>query len=642
MKKLIAILILTIITMNAWGAKAYPLPMTVIQKDGKQLTYQQYGDEHFNYAATTDGVLLYQDGNDFYIAVINDNGEMTSSNVLAHNAGQRTAEEIALIGKQDKEKFFKTAAQTTEPRRGMKKIKMPENIHSTFFPHTGSPRALVILADFKDKKFKHDDQTTIEIFDQYLNATGRPEHASDSTLSNNPGSVLKYFSDMSGGQFTPIFDVATVVHLSGNMSKYGPGKNDDMPTFFKEVCALADSVINFSEYDTNNDGYVDLVYVIYAGYGQNISGNNSNTIWPKSGSLSLTKYIYTDEEKKDSILVPIKYDDKEICRYGVNNELNYTPGITRAGFNGDPQINGIGLFCHEFSHCMNIPDLYPTKTAAQNAYNPAMEMWDLMDGGEYGGSFTFSYNEMDITLYGGYNPTAYTAWEREYMGWFEMDTLTNDHGGELIELINIDESGGKAYKIYPNDDEPGNEYVFIQNIQPYKWNSWIGETLGHGMLVTYVCYDEAFFSLAGKKISGVYYHPNDIVGESRMTYIPADGEYISSYWYSSLEEQQVYMDSHGGDPFPGTSNVHRLTSIHMILSNQDMEKPMLNIRENNGVVSFYYLFGPQIATDIQQTDIDSNTNETKIYTLDGRYVGKSTRGLAKGVYIINGKKTVIR
>ena len=57
---------------------------------------------------------------------------------------------------------------------------------------------------------------------------------------------------------------------------------------------------------------------------------------------------------------------------------------------------------------------------------------------------------------------------------------------------------------------------------------------------------------------------------------------------------------------------------------------------------FYYLFGPQIATDIQQTDIDSNTKETKIYTLDGRYVGKSTRGLAKGVYIINGKKTVIR
>ena len=83
----------------------------------------------------------------------------------------------------------------------------------------------------------------------------------------------------------------------------------------------------------------------------------------------------------------------------------------------------------------------------------------------------------------------------------------------------------------------------------------------------------------------------------------------------------------------------------MIWSDQDMEKPLLNIQEENGVITFYYLTDPtvpQIATDIQQTDIDSNTKETKIYTLDGRYVGKSTRGLAKGVYIINGKKTVIR
>lgn len=641
MKKLIAILILTIITMNVWGAKAYPFPLTITQKDGKQLTYQLHGDEHFHYAATTDGVLLYREGNDFYIAVINDNGEMMSSNVLAHNAGQRTAEEIALIGKQDKEKFFKTAEQaseqTIEPRRGMKKINMPEDISSTFFPHIGEPRALVILADFKDQKFKHDDQTTIEIFDQYLNATGTPTHASDPTLSNNPGSVRKYFSDMSGGLFTPIFDVATVVHLSGNMSEYG--QNEDMPTFFKEVCDSADHVVDFSEYDADGDGYVDLVYVIYAGYGES-TGGPEETIWPKSGPLSLTELIY-DEEKQDSVSVPIKYDDKEICRYGVNPELNYSPGATRVVFKRVPQINGIGLFCHEFSHCMNLPDFYPRYKSVQNYGNPAMEYWDLMDSGEYGGSYYFPYKEQELRLYGGYWPTAYTAWEREYMGWLEMDVLTDDNAGELIELINIDKNGGKAYKIFPDDDINGNEYVFIQNIQSSKWNSWLGDSIGHGMLVTYVCYDENAFSLD----KNAYYRVNDIKDKSRMTIVPADGQFISYYLANDVNDpytQEEYIASHHGDPFPGTSNVHQLTSIHMIWSNQDMEKPLLNIRENNGVVSFYYLFGPQIATDIQQTDIDSNTKETKIYTLDGRYVGKSTRGLAKGVYVINGKKTVIR
>jgi immune inhibitor A len=49
-----------------------------------------------------------------------------------------------------------------------------------------------------------------------------------------------------------------------------------------------------------------------------------------------------------------------------------------------------------------------------------------------------------------------------------------------------------------------------------------------------------------------------------------------------------------------------------------------------------------IATAIRQTDTNSTDKQTKVYTLDGRYVGTSTRGLAKGIYIINGKKTVIR
>ena len=127
-----------------------------------------------------------------------------------------------------------------------------------------------------------------------------------------------------------------------------------------------------------------------------------------------------------------------------------------------------------------------------------------------------------------------------------------------------------------------------------------------------------------------------------MTIVPADEEYISSY--DKLNTYK-YRPSHGGDPFPGTSDVHELLSIPMIWSGKPMEKPLLNIQEKNEVITFYYLKDPtviQIATDIQQTDLDSTTNETRVYTLDGRYVGKSTHGLAKGVYIINGKKTVIR
>ena len=583
MKKLIAILITTVITLNIWGAKAYPEPITITQKDGKMLTYRLHGDEHFNYVATTDGVLLYQQGMDFYIAVIDDKGNMSSSSVLAHNAGQRTAEEIALIGKQDKDKFFATEKASVARSRSMRRISMPDNIESTFFPHMNypdgqRPKALVILADFVDQRFKRyvesdeeNDLITKQIFDQYLNAEGIPTHAKDNTLKNNFGSVAKYFRDMSGGKFTPQFDVKTVVHLQDSMKVYGnvdEEGEDDINKFLKDVCNLADATVDFSKYDMNNDNYVDLVYVIYAGYGESITGAPIETIWPKSGTT----------ENVGS------YDGKEICRYGVNPELNFTP--SKPNF-----INGIGLFCHEFSHCMGIPDIYPTTKYGQNAAIPAMEYWDLMDSGEY------SYN--------GYRPTAYTAWEREYMGWMEMDVLKDDMSGQQIELINIDD-GGKAYKIFPDDVVTGNEYVCLQNIQNSQnaqrtnWNEWLADYFGTGLMVTYVYYDPVYYSLGGKWMYNEHYRVNDSrEKKSRMTLVAADGICLSYYAGSS-----DYMNSHKEDLFPGPKGVHNLYSIPLIWAEKSMDKPLLNIQEENHVVSFYYMFEPaEKKEDISEVNV---------------------------------------
>ena len=636
MKRLFIILITTVITLNIWGAKAYPEPITITQKDGKVLTYRLHGDENYFYITTTDGVLLCRKGKDYFIAIIDENGNMSSSGVLAHNAGQRTAEEIALIGKQDIEKFF-TAQKESQVRKGMKKLSMPPG-SSTLFPHMNysdgqRPKALIILADFADQKFKRyvesdeeNDQITKEIFDQYLNRLdAAPSHTCDPTLSKNVGSVAKYFNDMSNGAFVPQFDVATVVHLNNPMETYGYDEYDDegnikdidpnYPSFIKDVCQLANDAVDFSKYDANNDGYVDLVYIIYAGYGES-TGGDDNTLWPKSGTTSGGSY-----------------DGKTVSRFGIHSELNFNPYRTENNFNGVPQINGIGLFCHEFTHCMGLADFYPThkydnfvpagELTAQKMGNPAMEYWDIMDNGEY------SYN--------GYMPTAYTAWEREYMGWMEMDVLKAENSGQKIELINIDKSNGKAYKIFPDDDETGNEYVYIQNIQPYGWNYWLANYFNHGMLVTYVCYNKNAFSLGGDIV-------NSIPNKSRMTIVPADEEYISSYLTGDGKKytQAQYVASLKGDPFPGTSDVHELLSIPMIWGGNTMEKPLLNIQEKNGVITFFFMREPQITTDINDVDVASSPNETRIYTLDGRYMGNSTRGLAKGVYIINGKKTVIR
>ena len=545
MKRILLSLFIACMTIGAWGAKAYHLPVTIIQADGKPLTIVQFGDEDLSYVATTDGVLLFQEGTKYYVASVNDNGELVKSNVLAHNAGQRTQEEIRLVAAQEKQKFFSHVDVRVQKAR---RERMADN--NTLFPHTGTPTALVILADFTDQKFKHDSLTSIEIFDQYLNAEDAPNHSADPTLSkNNLGSVRKYFKDMSNGSFEPRFDVKALVHLSGNMKKYGAGDNDKMSTFIPEVCTLAQQAgVDFSQYDANNDGKVDLVYIIYAGYGQNFTGNDVNTIWAKSGGNSYGTF-----------------DGKEVYRYGVHCELNFSPAIVNDKFNGVTQINGIGLFCHEFSHCLGLPDFYPTDKTSQKQGLPAMEYWDLMDGGEY--------------TYNGYRPTAYTAWEREYLGWMDVETLTDESRGQRIRLVNIDRNGGKAYRIYKDGQESGSEYIMLQNIQSYNWNTNLGN-MGHGMLVYHVDFNSSF-TLTTNTV-------NNTKGNPRMNVLPADGELISSYLIDeSTITTAMYRASHAGDPYPGSQN--KLSATSFAVNSGSLTKALLNIQETSGIVTFDFM-----------------------------------------------------
>lgn len=580
MKKLLLSLSIACLTIGAWGAKAYHLPVTVTQSDGLQLTIMQYGDEDMSYVTTTDGVLLYQEGTAYYIAAIDENGTLTKTGVLAHNAGQRTKREIELIGAQDKTKFF---SQSETRMRKARRERMAED--NTFFPHTGTPTALVILADFADQRFKHDDdQINIQIFDQYLNADGAPSHEVDPTLAkNNIGSVKEYFKAMSAGSFVPNFDVKCLVHLSGNMKEYGPGKNDNMDKFIPEVCQLAQREgVDFSQYDANNDGKVDLVYIIYAGYGQNFTGNDENTIWAKSGGHNYGIF-----------------DGKEVYRYGVHCELNFSPAIVNSpdySFAGVPQINGIGLFCHEFSHCLGLPDFYPTTAASQKQFLPAMEYWDLMDNGEY--------------TYNGYRPTAYTAWEREYLGWMEIETLTEENKGQRIRLVNIDRDGGKAYRIYKDGQTSGNEYIIIQNIQSYKWNVNLGN-MGHGMLVYHVDFDKSIFSLKNNSV-------NNVKGTPRMNVLPADGELISSY---KVDEKTVttamYRASHAGDPYPGTQN--KLSATSFAMNSGTLTKALLNIQETSSIVTFDFMEESAITQTIPMPAPVPEEDKDNVYNITSNH-----------------------
>lgn len=586
---------------SGFAAKAHTALTTITQSDGSQLTIRLHGDEHYSWYSTTDDVLLVQVGKNYYVAQVEEDGTLKATPQLAHNAGERGTVEEQVINNQNKEKFLNLL--NAEPQALAKPF---GEVYPAYFPHTGSPKALVILVEFQDVKFKTSDP--VATFTHYLKGAegeAAPE-ANNAYVKGkvNYGSVSQYFNDMSQGQFKPQFDIVGPVTVSKNSAYYGgnAGKDTDVnfAQMIAEACKGVSDKVNFADYDQNNDGNVDLVYVIYAGYSESINGNSSDCLWPKSG----TNAFY--EPGTNNLL---KLNGKKICRYGINNELNATPSDW---IDGKPLLNGIGLFCHEFSHTMGLPDLYPTVEASRvDNQNP--EYWDLMDGGEY--------------TYSGYFPTPYSPWEMDVMGW----TAPIELGDEAKQVsLNSYASDRTAYKINGENDE----YLLIQNIQTDGW--WRGITKAFkttGMLVWRIDYPYTTVSLDNRL--------NNEIGKPNVMIVPADGYVISEYNVTDDDESKAkYKASLKADPFPGANNVTELLSVK--LNKSTLKKPFYNIKEtDDGVITFDYL--KDYATGIDQTLADKDTEKNpNIFSLDGRYLGNDASKLTKGIYIIGKKKVVIK
>ena len=600
LKQLSLIVCLMLCSLTTWAAKAESIPVQVRQTDGSVITVILRGDEHINWYTTLDGVLLVQGAdNNYYIGKVEKSGNLIATQQLAHEALTRSQAERNLIAKQEKDKFFayvNKIAEESENAYNNSPLTRGPIVDSgyggvPYFPHTGSPKALVILAEFQDTTFTIQD--TKKVFTNYLMNEG---HFSDTRYGQNQNykGVRGYFKDCSYGQFTPFFDVVGPIKLPRKHAIYGAG-NDRMDLLLADACAAVDDLVDFAKYDANNDGIVDLVYIIYAGHSANYHDNKVSNIWPKSGTITISN----------------KFDGKSIRRYGVSNELNGSDKTSK----NNKKINGIGLFCHEFSHTLGLPDIYAYHTDAENQDDQGMEFWDLMDGG--------------TGVRGGRVPASYLAWEREVMGWMNIDELKKDSSIENLKSI---DNGGKAYKIVnPNNS---NEYIVLQSMQKGAWNQgWGDGTYGKGLLAYRVSYPF-------NKVN-VFDYPNNEKGKPRVIPIPADGKILAGKNATSYLE---YVNQHNGDLYP-YNRIDYISGFKMF-GGSILEKSIVNIKENDGgdsnnnYVNFEFKNG-LVPTGIQPPSIiERIISDNRIYTLDGRYVGTDASILPHGIYIQNNKKFV--
>lgn len=544
MKKLLLCAILACCSLCMWAAKSAGTPMVVLQPDGKFVTIQLLGDEDFSWYQTTDGVILVWEKSAYYVANIT-NGELKSTGVLAHDASDRDKKEKALGASQDRNSLFSQADKSVRTRRNA----MAKMDKANFCPHMGEVHIPVIMMNYKDMKFSlggGSKSNLYKIFDEYFNSTKKTPYTFE-TRYQGYSSVRQYFTDASNGKFTPVFDLYGPYDASRVHDYYGKkgGKSYDLMT---EAVKIADADIDFSKYDSNKDGNVDFVCVLHAGYGATFS-NNMMDVWPSC-------WHNCSIETKDGKTVNVIAATSELIETGA---LEKIPA-------------GIGVFCHEMSHGLGMPDLYWTlkdmpmdENGNIDFDNCGPEDWDLMDGGE--------------NIYNGFWPCQYTAWEREYMGWVENEEITEPQNITLIPQ----NKGGKAYKI-SNPADPY-EYYTIEHTGYDGWNYYLNKLYGNGMLIMHLRSSAKGFSMT----------PNNTYGCPNVTLVPADGKIVAfnSYVYFSSVSYADYTNSLKGDVYPGLKNVTSVKKFNNY-SGKDMVRsfPITNIVKNaDQSVSFRFMGG---------------------------------------------------
>ncbi len=493
---------------------AKPVPFTHVQSDGSTVTLVMRGGEFNHSLMTTDGLTVAQRPNGDYCYTAG--GAM--STVLAHDEENRSIEEQAfVIAYRDQMKL--DASLRRLPRRA------GENDNPQV-PTTGSPRIPIILANYTDVTFIHDNP--VATFQNQFNEMDK--------------SCLNYFESQSQGQFSPQFDILGPVNLPQTRAYYGSNKringtevDAQLGTMIYDACSLLPDV-DFSDYDNDGDGVVDVVVVLYAGVGEAQAYHTvPESVWPCQWDM---------QESYDwgcSVTGPFPLDGVTIDRYAVFNELE---GSSNYG----TLIDGIGTFCHEFGHCLGLPDFYATN----GSYNYGMSVWDIMDDGCY--------------LDNAHTPAGYSSYERHFMGWMDLvDPVVNTK--YVLQPLNSD--GGNAVKVI-NDANP-DEYYLLEYRVKTDWDAFLP---GEGILVLHVDYDKDIWDANT---------PNNVKSHQRMTIIPADDKLSSN--------------SNSTDPWP-YGNRDSLTNYStppaMVYTGEFMNKPITDMKINRaaGTASFWYMWSP--------------------------------------------------
>ena len=513
-----------------YARPAYRGTARMHQPDGSFVTIRLVGDEYLHYNTTDDGYpLVRRDADGAYVyAQLDAEGQLEPTALLAHDAGERTAEEHAYVQRVGRLKPQPTA-EMAEMRRQNQRQRARQLSQSRAARYDYSQfRGLVILVEYNDCSFRYSDYA--DIMEEMINAdnyTGNSRTNITSYGIHCTGSIRDYYRDNSNGVFVPTFDVVGPVKV--NRSQYyinGKQSWENATQLMIDACTAADSKVNFKDYDVDGDGVVDMIYFIFAGLGSYIQGNDSRLLWPHQSDMSYRG---------------VRKDGVYLGRYACSTEL--------FGSTDWNVLEGIGTMCHEFSHVLGLPDFYDTGNQYEGeCVTP--DSWSVMANGADG-----NY---------GRTPCGFSLFERYALG-FANPQVISEAGTFSLEALQTSNAGFRL------NTPVKKESFYIENRQKSKWDSVLP---GHGMLI---------FRVDSTNTSAWEYNNtvNDNPSHPYYELLRAGGVKSDAYTVAT---------GAASDPFPGTKNIRTInneTSPSLkTWAGKLNSMGLRNIRESGGIITF--------------------------------------------------------
>jgi M6 family metalloprotease-like protein len=555
MKKTLLLIAMGMVCMFAHATPADPTPAKVTQPDGTTVTVQLHGDEFFNYLTTLDGYTVVKNKAGYYTYARLDGNQLVASDRIARD--NRTAADKAYLAG-----VSKGLTSKDQVERGAKLLNQRNNLirgigHGGHMDYSKF-RGLIILINYTDRKF--DDYvpwnyTPIDFYEAMINSHDYIGYTLPAgTKIECMGSVRDYYYDNSFQQFDPHFDILGPVDVPFACTDAHQFNCDSI--FFAALQTL-DPDVDFSQYDTDEDGTADMVFFLVAGHGSDYSANNRDYLWPHMKN-------FTESPVLD----------------GVNFKL-YACSTNMTGEENEFYINynnvaGIGTICHEFSHCLGLPDFYDADGVGSGGTNLTHPMtWSVMASG-------FKNNN-------GRNPAGYSLFERYALG-FAQPVLIEGEGTITVPAL---EKSNTGYRM--NTANEG-EYFIIENRQRFKWDKNLA---GPGMLIWRV------------DSTNVEVWENNLVNSNP-----------NHMYYELLRAKFSGLNDSYNDPFPGVGKVTSITNA---------TQP--NLRTWDGKLSKYAFVNITEADSIITFDVVKDNSKFSIEDFEKMPVGATLneRGV-EGVY----------